>query len=162
MAALATLQLVMAMQCEANSEKENFLTSASVYNIKPAAEKLYSPAAMFKKVSCTPRENACAPQCPVAIWHAKTQRIYFSWKKQTNDCNRIFQPEFTAVFLYTFYEYMAPRDSYRSIEDKIVLKYASTSPGSSVRMSRPINNVFPKRGNEFLPNEKYYVGVMYG
>ena len=57
---------------------------------------------------------------------------------------------------------MSPRDTYRSIEDKIVLKYASTSPGSSVRMSRPISKVFPKRGSNFLPNEKYYVGVMYG
>jgi len=57
---------------------------------------------------------------------------------------------------------MSPADTYRSIEDKIVLKYASTAPGSSVRMSRPIGKVFPKRGNEFLPNEKYYIGAMYG
>ena len=61
LAAMATMQLVMAMQCEANVEKESFLTSANVYNIKPASEKLYSPAAMFKKVKCEPRENACAP-----------------------------------------------------------------------------------------------------
>ena len=81
LATLATMYAVNALECEASVEKtETFLTSKNVYNVKPAPEKIYSPAAMFKKVKCIPRPEACAPQCPIAIWHAKTQRIYFSWK----------------------------------------------------------------------------------
>eukprot|EP00353_Schmidingerella_taraikaensis_P011829 CAMPEP_0185582996 /NCGR_PEP_ID=MMETSP0434-20130131/21255_1 /TAXON_ID=626734 ORGANISM="Favella taraikaensis, Strain Fe Narragansett Bay" /NCGR_SAMPLE_ID=MMETSP0434 /ASSEMBLY_ACC=CAM_ASM_000379 /LENGTH=87 /DNA_ID=CAMNT_0028201971 /DNA_START=9 /DNA_END=272 /DNA_ORIENTATION=- len=49
-----------------------FLTSEKVYSLRPEAESLYSPAHMFKKVNCDAREYACSPQCPTAIWHAKT------------------------------------------------------------------------------------------
>ena len=63
------------MQTAASVEIEKvpgYLTSESVFNVRPAKEKLFSPAAMFKKVDCVAREEACSPQCPVAIWHSKT------------------------------------------------------------------------------------------
>eukprot|EP00354_Favella_ehrenbergii_P004212 CAMPEP_0170466776 /NCGR_PEP_ID=MMETSP0123-20130129/10600_1 /TAXON_ID=182087 /ORGANISM="Favella ehrenbergii, Strain Fehren 1" /LENGTH=91 /DNA_ID=CAMNT_0010732971 /DNA_START=13 /DNA_END=288 /DNA_ORIENTATION=- len=67
------------IESEIGNEIENeiirempFLTSEKVYSLRPEAENLYSPSHMFKKVNCDAREYACSPQCPTAIWHAKT------------------------------------------------------------------------------------------
>ena len=122
-------------------------------------EKLYSPAAMFKKVKCQPREYACSPQCPNAIWHSKTQRIYFNWTERTNFCADIFKPDKTVIFLYTLYEYMSPNEAYRSIKDKIVIQTSGTSTDKF--LSKQFNSMFYSKTNKLIPNEKYYVGAMY-
>ena len=63
------------------------------------------------------------------------------------------------IFLYTFYEYLAPDESYKSIKDKIVILTSGTSTDKF--LSKKISSLFYSKESKLLPNEKYYVGAMY-